>query len=77
MNRNDVGDTQAQQDEYAKAMQDNLPQLDERGRKNPAIMTDRELLLELVQSVRFGMDSAEVLLADAKTNPMLAMLFKK
>lgn len=63
--------------EYEQAMLANFPQHDEKGRKNPATMTDRELLMELVSMFRRAEDEAVKMVQSASKNPMLSMIFKK
>lgn len=59
--------------EYEKAERDNLPQYDEKGRQNPATMTDRALMLEVVQSLRDFRDVAEETYKKLGDNPALKM----
>lgn len=71
----DVSATDADQQEYREAH--DTPGTDAKGRILPECMTDRQLLKELVTTLRRAEDELEVAMRGAKSNPMLSMLFPK
>lgn len=50
---------------------------DSKGRKNPELLSDRELLIELVRGHRAMRDLVETFVADMAKNPIMSMMASK